>query len=412
MCLAVVLTGGIAAAAAPSQTVDIEKTRLGGSDTYYSFYAWSKTLTISGSGATPNFTNSSDADTSQPWFSWRGDGSIKRIVIEEGVTALGDYIFTNNSAESVSFPTTLKKLGGSSFSGCSGLKELELAEVEEISGNAFSRCFGLEKAVIPETVSVIGESAFERCTSLQSLIFESPWMNVAIMQKAFLNCPALSRVTMPVGAALGKYCVGFSKAQAGEYYDDFVMSVYMDSDAYGYAVKNALKYELMGVMEIRPGVSVTRTYFTENLNDKMVFAFTPDSDGRYCFKSDGDVDVDCVLSESGGGEIAAAEDNSPYDLNFTIECTLEAGKQYYFTVSSNYSRGDYTVGLKKAAAYGDFNYDGYVNAKDYAIIRQNYGSYQPGDEALGSFDFNGDGIIDETDWGFAADNITVLGSGG
>ena len=68
-----------------AQTTDIEPTKLINSSAYYSFDANTKTLTISGKGRTPNFTNSSGDTTSQPWFYWRSDGSIEHIVVEDGI---------------------------------------------------------------------------------------------------------------------------------------------------------------------------------------------------------------------------------------------------------------------------------------------------------------------------------------
>ena len=76
-----------------AQTTDIEPTKLINSSAYYSFDVNTKTLTISGKGRTPNFTNSSGDTTSQPWFYWRSDGSIEHIVVEDGITSLGNYFF-------------------------------------------------------------------------------------------------------------------------------------------------------------------------------------------------------------------------------------------------------------------------------------------------------------------------------
>ena len=90
LCLCISFT----AFAAPSQITDIEKTQLLSTATYYSFDASSKTLTISGEGASPNFSQSQNMSDSQPWYEWKRDGSIERIVVEEGVTSLGNYFST------------------------------------------------------------------------------------------------------------------------------------------------------------------------------------------------------------------------------------------------------------------------------------------------------------------------------
>ncbi|MBR7155112.1 MAG: leucine-rich repeat protein, partial [Paludibacteraceae bacterium] len=67
----------------------------------HNYYTWSGTcgdnltweltdgvLTISGTGAMSNYTSSSS-----PWYSYRS--SITSVVIEEGVTNIGNYAFYN-----------------------------------------------------------------------------------------------------------------------------------------------------------------------------------------------------------------------------------------------------------------------------------------------------------------------------
>ena len=95
--------------AAPSQITDIEKTQLGSSKTYYSFNAETKTLTISGEGAMPNFSTSQSMSDAQPWYGWRNDGSIEHIVVEEGITSLGNYCFYSMSVGDIILPSTLKQ---------------------------------------------------------------------------------------------------------------------------------------------------------------------------------------------------------------------------------------------------------------------------------------------------------------
>lgn len=66
------------------------------------------TLTISGTG------DMTDYNSSAPWATIQG--SIKAIVIEEGVTSIGDYAFRHCPFSTISFPSTLKRIGAGSFS--------------------------------------------------------------------------------------------------------------------------------------------------------------------------------------------------------------------------------------------------------------------------------------------------------
>ena len=70
-------------------------------------------LTISGTGAMPDYANSNDV----PWFNYQT--SIREVYVEEGVTSLGKYAFSNCSKLwNVDLPSTLTSIGESCFSNC------------------------------------------------------------------------------------------------------------------------------------------------------------------------------------------------------------------------------------------------------------------------------------------------------
>lgn len=71
-------------------------------------------LTISGEGEMNNYK----ATTAAPW-SGKGYTSV---VVEEGVTSIGNYAFYNNkNLVSVEIPSTVEKVGAQAFGGCTGL---------------------------------------------------------------------------------------------------------------------------------------------------------------------------------------------------------------------------------------------------------------------------------------------------
>ena len=329
-----------------AQAEETEKIQLGTSSTYYSYDPQSKTLTISGTGATPNFANSIGASNSQPWFDLKTNKLIDSIIVEEGITSLGNCIFQTVNAENVQLPSSLTKIGGNAFNGNTALKNIDLKNVEAIGNNAFYMCFSLEKLYIPDSVKSIGTSAFEQCTALDSVEFASQKMTLTVSQKAFLGCPMLKSVSVPRNATLGAYSFGFEKALAGRIYDDFVMNVYRDSKAYTYAgEKYPVSYILIDEMELCRGDVITRAYYSDTVGDKMIFTFTPDATANYSFLSSGELDVDCVLIDKTNNDeiVYESRDNSIFDLNFTVECQLTAGHTYNYVVTSNDSVGDYTV---------------------------------------------------------------------
>lgn len=161
------------------------------------------TLTIKGDGPMANYDGSSN-NSYAPWY--KKIQNITRLIVEDGVTTLGDDIlyysyFDSNSdyhyfhsdlrevklpdgltyigkrafCESpdlieVKIPSTVTKIEQSAFSECTGLKEIELPpQLEEIGTYSFYGCSGLTEITIPSSVKTIRSGAFKRCTSLESV---------------------------------------------------------------------------------------------------------------------------------------------------------------------------------------------------------------------------------------------------
>ena len=80
-------------------------------------------LTISGTGAMKDY----GAPDDQPWKDYRS--SITSVVIEDGVTSIGDYAFegcNNANLTSVTIPASVTSIGGSAFSSCSSLSSVTI----------------------------------------------------------------------------------------------------------------------------------------------------------------------------------------------------------------------------------------------------------------------------------------------
>ncbi len=106
------------------------------------------TLTISGSG---EMTDYGVYDFCAPWNEYSGE--IKAIVIEEGVTSIGENAFANcYYAESAALPESLTEISSDSFYWCESLKSITIPSgVESVSSDAFDGCFALEEiAVSPD----------------------------------------------------------------------------------------------------------------------------------------------------------------------------------------------------------------------------------------------------------------------
>ena len=90
------------------------------------------TLTISGTGAMADYAEASG----QPWTAMHSD--INAIVIEDGVTSIGKYAFSNcEEATSVSIPASVTSIGNNAFDGCSNLATVTLNSNPFIGESAF-----------------------------------------------------------------------------------------------------------------------------------------------------------------------------------------------------------------------------------------------------------------------------------
>lgn len=147
------------------------------------------TLTISGTGAMTDYTKSGVA----PWN--KDYEEIRFVVIENGVTTIGEYAFENCTLlESVAISDSVEKIGKYAFSGCSALKRISLPDSIAQIGNCAFRASGLEAVKIPEGVTLLGEGMFARCPNLQTV--ELPSTLQTIRENAFIGS-GLNKIVLP-----------------------------------------------------------------------------------------------------------------------------------------------------------------------------------------------------------------------
>ncbi len=123
------------------------------------------TLTISGSGEMSDYYRLAD----RPWDSV--DESITTVVIEDGVTSIGNAAFAKlTSLTSVTIPDSVKRIGYSAFEACNGLTGVTIPDsVTTIGSYAFGYCKSLTSVRIPASVTFIDVGAFGSCDSLTGI---------------------------------------------------------------------------------------------------------------------------------------------------------------------------------------------------------------------------------------------------
>jgi len=159
--------------------------------------------------------------------------SIKKVILPDGITGLGDYVFENcQSLSSIEIPNSVTSIGEGAFWDCTSLSSINVNEsnanyasvdgvlfnknktelilypegntatsysipnsVTSIREFAFSPCSSLSSIEIPSSVTSIGAGAFDGCTSLSSV--EIPNSVTAIYDWTFQDCTSLSSIRIP-----------------------------------------------------------------------------------------------------------------------------------------------------------------------------------------------------------------------
>ncbi len=134
------------------------------------------TLTISGIGKMADY-KFIPVSESAPWYSSsdftgnRYSSKITKIVIEDGITNIGNYAFTGCSkVASISIPSSVTSIGEGAISYCSVLSSITIPEgVTNIGKEVFFWSNRLTSITLPRSLKNIGQGAFECCTSLSSI---------------------------------------------------------------------------------------------------------------------------------------------------------------------------------------------------------------------------------------------------
>ena len=101
-----------------------------------------------------------------------GKDSYKNVVIDEGVTSIGDYSFYYaKNIENVTLPPTLESIGERCFA-YSNISNINLpGNIKSIGTYAFSRCSNLKQYIHPRGMDTVPERVCDYCTGLEYVYF-------------------------------------------------------------------------------------------------------------------------------------------------------------------------------------------------------------------------------------------------
>lgn len=122
---------------------------------------------------------------------WLYDDSASDFFIWKG--QLLDYRGTSKMPV---LPDTVKVIGASAFYECASLTSVDIpGSVERIDNNAFCDCTGMTSVKLNKGLKVIGEGGFNDCDGLTSLVL--PEGLTTLEERAFYDCENIERFTFP-----------------------------------------------------------------------------------------------------------------------------------------------------------------------------------------------------------------------
>ena len=108
------------------------------------------------------------------------------------------YISDKKVEGDLIIPDSVTSIGNSAFEGCSGLTSVTIPDsVTSIGGSAFYDCTGLTSVTIGNSVTNIGNLAFYNCSKLTSITI--PDSVTSIGSSAFSGCSGITSITVAKG---------------------------------------------------------------------------------------------------------------------------------------------------------------------------------------------------------------------
>ncbi|MDD6645728.1 MAG: leucine-rich repeat protein [Oscillospiraceae bacterium] len=336
-------------------------------DCIWTYYVSTNTLAVSGKGKMTDYEWEGEC----PWYKF--NDKIKKVVIENGVSNIGNYAFSDcTSLTGVTIGDSVTRIGNQAFLCCTSLTGVYITDianwceisfssyssnplgyagklylnnelvtdvtisdgVKYIENYSFEGCTSLTSVTIPESVTSIEFSAFSGCTGLTNVTFSNSV--ICIDEDAFLDCTSLTSVTIPDTVTdIGDYAFGY-------YYDgidkekvkDFTIYGYKGTSAEAYANDNEFNFVSLGIAKSEQTITGVESKYDVTYGDKP-FNLNAKAETALSYVSDNtsvaEVSSDGIVTIKGAGKatitITAEETASYKSATTSVEITVNKASQ-------------------------------------------------------------------------------------
>lgn len=207
---------------------------------------------------------------------------ITEVSLPEGIKRISGIFNGCTLLAKVALPESLAAIEYKSFAYCENLEQIDIpANVHFVGESAFYKCAKL-KSLKLTVVSGFSESAFEGCTSLETVEFEFMY-NMTLktwLSSIFKGCTALKSLYLPSNV---------QSIENGSFdgCDQLTLYVEENSSALDYAIANDIPYELVFVIEsitvdttsVQIGETITWEATATGCTGEIEYLFTLFKDG-------------------------------------------------------------------------------------------------------------------------------------